>query len=302
MERTRPPADGGSLRALQDEARRLGIGMPIRARDWRPISAGPGRLRTGPRLGEYRLPGGQPTARRTATRILAGRGVGEPAPSPPAYGARPWRSRRGRPQPGVRAPAAWRTARPQPGVRRRPQLAAGSPDTVRGPPTAASSAGASGCADAIEARPPVQAPAPGSRCHRAGIAPAKTAGQRVMSGCWAADRSRSPTSIKGDFPDAGVHRRRRPSPTARRRCMMSTSQWTAASSSRSSARPAAARARCYGWRPVSTARRAGGSTSPRSGSATSSRTRRCCPGVPSVGTSSCWPSWSTCPRPSGRPG
>ena len=37
-----------------------------------------------------------------------------------------------------------------------------------------------------------------------------------------------------------------------------------------------------------------------SGSATSSRTRPCCPGAPCSATSSCSPSWSSCPRPERR--
>ena len=169
---------GGSLRALQDEARRLGIGHAGPARAGRRLSAGPDRLRIRPRFGGVRLPrrSGRPRRAERPTELLVPRRRRRPRhrrPRRTAPGRRP-RPRRTAPArrprrtaPGRRprprrtaparrprrtAPARRRTRRPvsrRPGRRRRRH---------RGPPRRCR-----------ERRPRA------SRCHRAGIAPARTA-------------------------------------------------------------------------------------------------------------------------------
>jgi len=83
---------GGSLRALQDEARRLGIGMPVPpelAADYPP----PDPLGYGPAngMGDYGHAGGQPGfgAPNGPSSYPTSAGFGDPAPPPPGYGAAP---------------------------------------------------------------------------------------------------------------------------------------------------------------------------------------------------------------------
>jgi hypothetical protein len=83
---------GGSLRALQDEARRLGIGMPVPpelAADYPaddypadPIGAGAGN-----RPGDYGLSAGPPDF--GGPNFPPAGGLGDPVPPPPAAGAGP---------------------------------------------------------------------------------------------------------------------------------------------------------------------------------------------------------------------
>ena len=82
---------GGSLRALQDEARRLGIGLPVPpelAADYPPDPIGSG---SGHGSGEYGFPGGQADlgAPNGPPGYSSPGGGGESAPPPPAYGGGP---------------------------------------------------------------------------------------------------------------------------------------------------------------------------------------------------------------------
>ncbi len=132
---------GGSLRALQDEARRLGIGLPVR-RSWpsccrrtRRLRAATAPRRTAPRPVTAGL--GAPTAdralvprRRCRPRRQPAYGADAAVPAPsrgpptPAYGAGPRRRRRRAPAYGAGPPAPAAAAR-------RP---APAPDRAAGPP------------------------------------------------------------------------------------------------------------------------------------------------------------------------
>ena len=82
---------GGSLRALQDEARRLGIGMPVPPEltaDYPPDPVGYGAANG---AGEYGRPGGQPGfgVPNGPSNHPPSSGFGDPAPPSPGYGAAP---------------------------------------------------------------------------------------------------------------------------------------------------------------------------------------------------------------------
>lgn len=82
---------GGSLRALQDEARRLGIGLPVPAEltaDYPPDPLGYGAANG---TGEYGPPGGQPGfgVPNGPSSYPPSSGFGDPAPPPQGYGAAP---------------------------------------------------------------------------------------------------------------------------------------------------------------------------------------------------------------------
>jgi hypothetical protein len=82
---------GGSLRALQDEARRLGIGMPVPpelAADYPPDPLGYGPANG---MGDYGRPGGQPGfgAPNGPSNYPPSGAFGDPAPPLPGYGAAP---------------------------------------------------------------------------------------------------------------------------------------------------------------------------------------------------------------------
>ncbi len=160
---------GGSLRALQDEARRLGIGMPVPpelAADYPPEPVGSG---SGHGSGEYGFPGGpaDPGAPNVPPSYSSPGGFGDPEPPPPGYGAGPPPSTYGArpPAPRVRRrPAALdvrrRPAGPGPGVRRRRAAVPAAPSAgAPAGPAGATAGGPAGAASAGRGRAGVTAPA-----------------------------------------------------------------------------------------------------------------------------------------------
>ena len=151
---------GGSLRALQDEARRLGIGTAGPARAGRRLSAGPDRLRIRPRFGGVRLPGrsGRPRRAERPTGLLVTRRrrrLRSAAPGVRRRRRRPRRTAAAR-RPGVRRRAPGVRG---PGVRRRPASPRTAPARRR------------------TRRPISRSPGRARRCHRGRPAGAASAGR-----------------------------------------------------------------------------------------------------------------------------
>ena len=160
---------GGSLRALQDEARRLGIGLPVPpelAADYPPDPIGPGSASGF---------GGVPPSRAvrpTSARRTARRATRHPAASATPQPARPAGRVRRRPRRAGRrtAPAPRRTA----ARRRRPRRTAPPPRPPYPPPHAGARAGARRCHQPARRRRCRERRPGASRSHRAGVAPART--------------------------------------------------------------------------------------------------------------------------------
>jgi hypothetical protein len=111
---------GGSLRALQDEARRLGIGMPVPPELTADHPSDALRHGSTNGAGEYGLPGGQADfgVPNGPSGYLPSGGYGDPTSPPPAYGA---------------GPAYQRYAAPEPGPPARPPAPSAGPPVPRGP-------------------------------------------------------------------------------------------------------------------------------------------------------------------------